>query len=87
MQNSEMARDVEDDASTWPSTAKAPAPLPVQGEDQHLTNWDQQIHGVVHQMKLYFPREAGRLPNMVEGADYDSMAWVNKIPVIRRPKR
>ena len=37
-------------------------------------------------MKLYFPREAreareaGRLPEMVERADYDSKALVSKIP-------
>ena len=51
----EMARVVEDDVSIQPSTAKAPAPrpaqgeaptpLPAQGEDQHLTNWDQQVLG------------------------------------------
>ena len=82
-----LARDVEDIDSARPSTAKAPRPLPAQGEapeplpaqggDQHLSKGDQQVHGVAHQeIGFYFTR----LPNIVEGSDYDSKAWVNKIP-------
>ena len=67
--NSEMVRDVDYDDSTRPSTVKAPRPCPA-----HLST----------RIRLYFPREAreaGGLPNKVEGADDSSEASANKTPL------